>query len=639
MTVKTIKYGDTGGTEVYLECDTSRVTFSKVVSLAKRTTHDHKRDPNPKPRSGTRITIPGVFSTAITINDENWLTYPSDMSNAVWLKGCGSVVHAAAISPINTLTADIYQESGTGEHQIVQYHGATAPNHEHRGVCSIYAKKGIRKILLMVYQNKNAVQFWAAFDVNAGTYLYGNGGWVEDGGNGWYRCCLPIWNGIGSGTPYILLYICNDGHASNYASPAGNPDSMYFWGSKVEPYPATNKNLLQKTQDTVINSDMYLGAVGATISADSACSPPEGTTALKVVCPGTRLYEGCGILGLWQMLFGLTPGKTYLLSYKLKASAGLANNLVIGFNSYTEATSGWPSYSNGDSYVIDASTEWRRHMISLCPTGDTLLFQLFTYTLEARTFYIDEIMIEDAVTSSKNLLNHNVATGCGFGSNQRFEKVQGTETFSADDTEQYKGVFCLKCDTSGSTPYEGFMAGWVAVTGTGNHTFSLYLKGSIPLYLQLIEFTNGYAYVGETTEIITLTSEWQRFQVTRSISNADGKIYGRILTQSAVSTAVYADCLQMEKADSATAWESPIADPSEWEAVGGPTPIGGSVTVTEAGQAAITNLKTLIGTGHTLTIFGEPFTKMYVEKLTPVQDKNGMTKFDITFIQDTTGGT
>jgi hypothetical protein len=62
-----------------------------------------------------------------------------------------------------------------------------------------------------------------------------------------------------------------------------------------------------------------------------------------------------------------------------------------------------------------------------------------------------------------------------------------------------------------------------------------------------------------------------------------------------------------------------------------------TTTNTEAGQAAITKLKTLqsTGIGHTLTLFGEVFLNTYIERLIPRQSQDGTTNYDIVFIQDT----
>jgi hypothetical protein len=78
MTTHTIKFGTPGGTEVYLECDTRDVRFQDIISTMNRTCHDGTRDATTKPKKGTRITIPEVYSTLATLTPHPNLILDSD---------------------------------------------------------------------------------------------------------------------------------------------------------------------------------------------------------------------------------------------------------------------------------------------------------------------------------------------------------------------------------------------------------------------------------------------------------------------------------------------------------------------------------------------------------------------------------
>lgn len=153
---------------------------------------------------------------------------------------------------------------------------------------------------------------------------------------------------------------------------------------------------------------------------------------------------------------------------------------------------------------------------------------------------------------SINLLTENQAS---VETNTTGFTTYGTSTLTRTTAEHYVGSASLQIDTTASGVQGAYTADTAIIAST-TYTASVYVKGSGTIYVGLRERDAGGSTVGTTlSPVITLTSSWQRVEVTRAFTAAgvNARIY--IYTNVAQATTFYADALQLEEGNVATAFD------------------------------------------------------------------------------------
>ena len=146
------------------------------------------------------------------------VTYSEDFSQSAWIKTRVSISSNVAISPDGSQNADkLVESTASGTHfmRIDVTSGSPA-------LLSVFAKKGEETSFAI--GNATAAQ-GVDFDLENGI-VSGTGGFIEDYGNGWYRC--SYYRASWSDFQYFKL-------RSNTALYTGDGTSgIYIWGAQFE---------------------------------------------------------------------------------------------------------------------------------------------------------------------------------------------------------------------------------------------------------------------------------------------------------------------------------------------------------------------------------------------------------------------
>ena len=121
--------------------------------------------------------------------------------------------------------------------------------------------------------------------------------------------------------------------------------------------------------------------------------------------------------------------------------------------------------------------------------------------------------------------------------------------------EAWHGGASLQVITDNSVAGEGFRIPLSSLTPSVTYTYSVYLKGTGTVYLQLSEQTVTWSGVGNTdSAVITLTSKWQRYSVTRTFGTTGTNANLRVLTNVKQGITFYADGILFEPKSYPTSW-------------------------------------------------------------------------------------
>ena len=191
--------------------------------------------------TGTRVNADGLIEQV----PYNLLSRSEEFNNASWFRqNIASITANAALSPINTLTADkIIPDTTSNQHRIFQQFLFTGP-----GVLSVYAKAdGYNFLSLAVRGGVDGGTI--IFDLSNGTISGTAGGFVpsiENVGNGWYRCSIFRSDlGAGINVSYWII-VRNNNTTNNYVG--DGTSGILVWGAQLvtgtqarDYFPTTNR--------------------------------------------------------------------------------------------------------------------------------------------------------------------------------------------------------------------------------------------------------------------------------------------------------------------------------------------------------------------------------------------------------------
>jgi hypothetical protein len=164
----------------------------------------------------------------------NDFTNSEDFSTNYWSASNVLANVNQIISPDGTLNADlVYENTGTQPHFAFQTVGTTTTNDY---TVSVFAKYSGRFLQVFAGGGDVSGNPYANFDLENGV-LNNNGcndAFIEDYGNGWFRCGVVVTSAVTSGFNPIfgLVKTLNSSRASSYT---GNGTSgVYLWGAMLE---------------------------------------------------------------------------------------------------------------------------------------------------------------------------------------------------------------------------------------------------------------------------------------------------------------------------------------------------------------------------------------------------------------------
>jgi hypothetical protein len=162
---------------------------------------------------------------------------PIDFSTNEWRALNGTNTANSATSPDGSSTAAKFV-STSGQTDIRQYIPQTAVVSGNTYVVSVFVKANpysyfrVGKTGVSDISGTQSSSFGATFDLNTGTTdgLGNTDSWIEDYGNGWYRCSVAFIANSNTNA-FIIFYPKN----SSYDSLTGDGVSgFYFWGGVIE---------------------------------------------------------------------------------------------------------------------------------------------------------------------------------------------------------------------------------------------------------------------------------------------------------------------------------------------------------------------------------------------------------------------
>ncbi len=181
----------------------------------------------------------------------------------------------------------------------------------------------------------------------------------------------------------------------------------------------------------------------------------------------------------------------------------------------------------------------------------------------AALFSVSLLAVAQADQSSVNLLTPNQATIEWDTGGFRPATGGGTQPAVTQDTSRaWEGSASLHVKGDGSATRQGI---WMASTFVPDHrasyTFSGYIYGEAGTEVMVTyeeKGANGAGVVIEhTSDVFVLTGEWQRFTFTADMVAGDS-LGVTVRHMKAEPFEFWLDGLQLEKGDSASAWQAPI---------------------------------------------------------------------------------
>lgn len=183
----------------------------------------------------------------------NLATYSERFDNASWDKLNGSVTQNNNISPKGIQDADTFIPSAiSGSHALRSnfFNTTTTTSHSFFVKANGYTKVSVRESQI----GGN----YASFDLSNGTLLDTNqSGYIENYGNGWYRCTLidTLFGTSARSGLFVLPASYTSGNPTVAWTPNGT-DSVIVWGAQVEQ--GSNATSYIPTVDTTVtrNADV-----------------------------------------------------------------------------------------------------------------------------------------------------------------------------------------------------------------------------------------------------------------------------------------------------------------------------------------------------------------------------------------------
>ena len=207
----------------------------------------------------------------------NLIEYSNDYADAYWtVKANSSISSNAIISPDGNLNADkLVENTSSSTHYINKNSFVLISGVDY--TYSVFAKAGERSSFWL--RTINGVGD-AYFDLSNGTITSGVGGFIEDYGNGWYRCSVSGTSTSTTGNPYI--YLVKSGTTTNYLG--DGTSGLYIYGFQVEQgnissYIPTSGSQVTRNQDLCTNGGS-LASINSTegvLYAEIAALANDGT--------------------------------------------------------------------------------------------------------------------------------------------------------------------------------------------------------------------------------------------------------------------------------------------------------------------------------------------------------------------------
>lgn len=280
----------------------------------------------------------------------NKLLYSEEFDNAAWIKLNASISANATAEPlaIPATTADklIEDTSGPANHGVYQDIAGIADGAV--VAVSVFAKTAERSHLCIQTRIKDGTLVAVYFNLSAGQVgtIVGTtiDQYVEEYGNGWYRCVVIL--NVGSGTynlqPRILIAYA-DGN-NNYTGDGSS--GIYIWGAQLEQVPYAT-------------SYMPSGASSGTRAQDHIEYEFPTPLAVQPMTAYLSLHEiGAQNLGYWPPVFAMGKTSVGYPAFVFRHEQGFSGYNLVIVDGDNYGIIGTDSVFTGKSATLFANQEY-----------------------------------------------------------------------------------------------------------------------------------------------------------------------------------------------------------------------------------------------------------------------------------------
>jgi hypothetical protein len=283
----------------------------------------------------------------------NTALYSEQFNDTSWTKG-GTTISAntsATLDPSGYNGSDkLVEDSSTGLHRTFAVLScSTSTAH----TASVFVKKDQITSVEIIETTLGG----CIFNLNTGTISSGTNGFIEDYGNGWFRCGFTKTTGVAQ-VGFVLQIRLIKGGTESYTG--NGVDGLYLWGAQLEAgsyvtsYIPSLSTSVTRVADAASKTGIssLIGQTQGTLFADVDSLKTDNSRAIAIQGGGSRLgitlsntEVGCFVVTSAGLVinatFAITTAiKKVALSYQSGSTTLFCNGVLINTNPTTYTLSG-----------------------------------------------------------------------------------------------------------------------------------------------------------------------------------------------------------------------------------------------------------------------------------------------------------
>lgn len=313
------------------------------------------------------------------------------------------------------------------------------------------------------------------------------------------------------------------------------------------------RNLLSDNQATIETNTLGFVALGSQLSRSTSAAW-QGSASLYVDIDVAAVGNGVA-----TTLIPATPSTAYSAQARVKracTSSSCSDTVTLSIRAYSSSG----TLLTQASQAVILSDLWQVLTVdNFVVPSDAVSVDLAIQTPAVSYFYVDGLQLEKSATATAwsaggTYVNPLVDTSANMlTANQSSAETDTTgltartgSTIARSVNHFWHGQASLQASASASGG--GVQTSSVAISGGTTYTFSVYLRGTGTVFVQVEETDGGLT----SSQNVTLSGTWQRMTVTRTTESGATGLISKIVTTGAAT--FYADGWQLEQRDEAAPW-------------------------------------------------------------------------------------